>query len=43
MTKDAPVFPFEVGNFDYLTSTRIHDIVFSHYLGGSILNAMSVR
>jgi ABC-type transport system substrate-binding protein len=43
MTKYAPVVPLYVRNFRYLTSKRVHNIVFSHYLGGPILNAMSVR
>jgi peptide/nickel transport system substrate-binding protein len=42
MTKYAPVFPLYIPNFRYLVSKRVHDIVFSHYYGGPILNAMSV-
>lgn len=30
-------------NFRSLTSNRVHNVVFSHYLGGPLLNAMSVR
>jgi hypothetical protein len=37
------VVPLYIPNFRYLVSQRVHDIVFSHYLGGPILNAMSVR
>ena len=43
MTKYAPVFPLYVPNFRYLTSRRVHNVVFSHYYGGPLLNAMSVR
>jgi hypothetical protein len=43
MTKYAPVFPLYVPNFRYLTSKRVHNIIFSHYYGAPILNAMSVR
>jgi peptide/nickel transport system substrate-binding protein len=42
ITKYAPLFPLYVPNFRYLTSKRVHNIVFSHYLGYPILNAMSV-
>jgi peptide/nickel transport system substrate-binding protein len=42
MVKYAPVVPVYIPNFRYLTSKRVHDIVFSHYLGYPILNAMSV-
>jgi hypothetical protein len=43
MTKYAPVFPLYVPNLRYLTSKRVHHVVFSHYYGGPFLNAMSVR
>lgn len=43
MTKYAPVAPLFLGNLRYLTSKRVHNVVFSHYYGGPILNAMSVR
>jgi peptide/nickel transport system substrate-binding protein len=42
MTKYAPVVPLEVPNFRYLTSKRVHNIIFSHYYGAPVLNAMSV-
>ena len=42
MVRYAPVVPLDIPNFRYLTSKRVHNIVFSHYLGYPILNAMSV-
>jgi peptide/nickel transport system substrate-binding protein len=42
MVKYAPVVPLMIPNFRYLTSKRVHNIVFSHYLGYPVLNAMSV-
>jgi peptide/nickel transport system substrate-binding protein len=42
MTKYAPVAPLYLPNFRYLVSNRVHNIVFSHYYGGPILNALSV-
>jgi peptide/nickel transport system substrate-binding protein len=41
MVKYAPLFPLYVPNFRYLTSNRVHNIVFSHYLGYPLLNTMS--
>jgi peptide/nickel transport system substrate-binding protein len=43
MTRYAPVMPVYVQNFRYLASQRVHNVIFSHFLGGPILNAMSVR
>jgi ABC-type transport system substrate-binding protein len=43
MTKYAPVAPISISNLRYLVSKRVRNIIFSHYLGGPILNAMSVR
>ena len=43
MTKYAPVAPLFVANFRYLTSRRVRNVIFSHYYGGPILNAISVR
>jgi ABC-type transport system substrate-binding protein len=43
MTKYAPVAPLYVGNLPYLTSKRVHNVIYSHVYGGPILNAMSVR
>jgi peptide/nickel transport system substrate-binding protein len=43
MTKYAPVIPLYIPNFRYLVSKRVRNVAFSHYLGGPMLNAMSVR
>lgn len=43
MTKYLPVMPVDVPNFRYLTAKRVHNVVFSPFLGGPLLNAMSVR
>jgi peptide/nickel transport system substrate-binding protein len=43
MTRYAPVVPLYIFNFRYLTSKRVHNVIFSHYYGGPFLNAMSVR
>ena len=43
MTRYAPVVPLYIPNLRYLTSKRVHNLVFSHYYGGPFLNAMSVH
>jgi ABC-type transport system substrate-binding protein len=43
MTKYVPVAPLYVGNYPYLTSKRVRNVIYSHLYAGPILNAMSVR
>jgi peptide/nickel transport system substrate-binding protein len=42
MVKYAAAFPLYIPNFRYLTSKRVHNVIYNAYFGYPILNAMSV-
>jgi len=42
MVKYAPAFPLYIPTFRYLTSKRVHNVIYNSYFGYPILNAMSV-